>query len=51
MDTQTTMPFPTLSNDATCAVKDVPPDPVNQSPCTVVAPQLAIELDTTVAGG
>jgi len=51
MDSQTLMPFPTLSNAATCAVKDLPPDPVNQSPCTVVAPQVAIELDSTVAGG
>jgi hypothetical protein len=51
MDSQTTMPFPTLGNDASCAVKDLPPDPVGKSPCVVVAPQLAIEQDTTVADG
>ena len=48
MDSKTKMPFPTLGNAATCAVKDVPPQPVGQSPCEVVAPQLAIEVDTTI---
>jgi len=48
MDSQTTMPFPTLGNAATCAVKDVPPAPVGESPCVVVAPQLAVELETTI---
>ena len=48
MDSQTKMPFPTLGNAATCAIKDVPPDPVGESPCEVVGPQLAIELETTL---
>lgn len=48
MDSKTTMPFPTLGNAATCAIKDVPPEPVGESPCEVVGPQLAIELDTTL---
>lgn len=51
MDSKTTMPFPTLGNAASCAVKDVPPEPVGTSPCEVVAPQLAIELDTTLPEG
>ena len=49
-DSQTKLPFPTLGNDATCAVKDVPPDPVGKSPCEVIGPQLAIEQETTVGG-
>jgi hypothetical protein len=48
MDSKTKMPFPTLGNAATCAIKDIPPQPVGQSPCEVVGPQLAIELETTV---
>jgi hypothetical protein len=43
MDSKTKIPFPTLSNPATCAIKDI-----QSSPCEVVSPVLAIELDTTL---
>jgi hypothetical protein len=46
MDAKTKMPFPTLSNAATCAIKDI-----QSSPCEVVAPQMAIEMDTTIPAG
>ena len=41
MDSKTKIPFPTLSNPATCAIKEIQP-----SPCEVVSPMLAIEQDT-----
>ncbi len=47
MDAKTKIPFPTLSNTATCAVEGQQVGPVS-SPCKVVAPMLAIETDTTL---
>jgi hypothetical protein len=46
MDAKTKIPFPTLGNDASCAVKDLPFPAGTSSPCLVVAPMLAIEQAT-----
>ena len=43
MDSKTIIPFPTLSNPATCAIKEI-----QSSPCEVVSPVLAIELGTAL---
>lgn len=49
MDAKTKIPFPTLSNAATCAIEDQPDGPGGVgSPCKVVGPMLAIEQDTTL---
>jgi hypothetical protein len=51
MDAKTKIPFPSLSNPATCAVEDQPDGPQGLgSPCRVVAPMLAIEQETTISG-